>query len=90
MLAYLSANLSAASLQLNSTRLSFLQHLDIALYQPHLVYSLQHIEIATMSLQYPPVVMASIQSAALGGIANILAQVITAYRAGVSQDRNSS
>ncbi|RGP70702.1 hypothetical protein FLONG3_7381 [Fusarium longipes] len=35
-----------------------------------------------MSLQYPPVVMATIQSAALGGIANILAQVITAYRAG--------
>jgi hypothetical protein len=37
-----------------------------------------------MSLEYPPVVMATIQSAALGGIANILAQVITAYRAGVS------
>ncbi|KIL89598.1 hypothetical protein FAVG1_07178 [Fusarium avenaceum] len=35
-----------------------------------------------MSLEYPPVVMATIQSAALGGIANILAQVITAYRAG--------
>ncbi|KAJ4140283.1 hypothetical protein NW768_001640 [Fusarium equiseti] len=35
-----------------------------------------------MSLQYPPVVMATIQSAALGGIANILAQAITAYRAG--------
>ncbi|KAM0561213.1 hypothetical protein ACHAPJ_003718 [Fusarium lateritium] len=37
-----------------------------------------------MSLQYPPVVMATIQSAALGGIANILAQVITAYRAGTA------
>ncbi|GKU02025.1 integral membrane mpv17 pmp22 family [Fusarium langsethiae] len=35
-----------------------------------------------MSLQYPPVIMATIQSAALGGIANVLAQVITAYRAG--------
>jgi hypothetical protein len=35
-------------------------------------------------MDYPPVVMATIQSAALGGIANILAQGISAYRAGVN------
>ncbi|WZH48866.1 Glomerulosclerosis Mpv17-like protein [Fusarium acuminatum] len=43
-----------------------------------------------MSLEYPPVVMATIQSAALGGIANILAQVITAYRAGTGFLSSSS
>ncbi|KAF7547766.1 hypothetical protein G7Z17_g7497 [Cylindrodendrum hubeiense] len=35
-----------------------------------------------MSLSFPPVVQAMIQSAALGGIANVLAQVISAYRTG--------
>ncbi|KAF9773980.1 hypothetical protein IL306_008092 [Fusarium sp. DS 682] len=35
-------------------------------------------------MDYPPVVMATIQSAALGGIANVLAQAITAYKAGVN------
>ncbi|KAF5018914.1 hypothetical protein F66182_9093 [Fusarium sp. NRRL 66182] len=35
-----------------------------------------------MSLSYPPVITAIIQNAALGGIANVLAQLITAYRTG--------
>lgn len=36
-----------------------------------------------MPLEFPPMVQAMIQSAALGGIANVLAQVISAYRTGV-------